>query len=101
MKQMNSLYLSQVYDQPGYFLEGYLSRIVLCDTFDTMTGIVSTNISITVLKRSRYIVVPRYHQVSWWYQFWYDAVCNWIALLLIATAHCVTAMKKHVTLKLV
>jgi len=75
--------------------------LVLCDTFDTSISIVSTNISIPVSKRSWYVVVLRYHPVSWQYQFRYCAVYNWIVLLLTTTAHCVTTTKKHVTLKLV
>jgi len=58
--------------------------LVLCDTFDTSISIVSTNVSIPVSKRSRYIAVPRYRQVSWRYQFRYHAVCNRIALLVLA-----------------
>jgi len=38
--------------------------LVLCDTFYTSIGIMSANFSIPVSKRSRYIAVPQYCQVS-------------------------------------
>jgi len=68
--------------------------VVLCDTFDTLISIVSTNVLIPVSK-----IYQKYHGATippsiGQYQFPCHAVCSWIALLLTSTAYCVTAMKK-------